>query len=438
MAQRWIADLAWLGGDDLAPDVLIEVSNRRFATIAGKTSADEADRINGIVVPGLVNTHSHAFHRLLRGRAHGHGGDFWIWRELMYETAGSLTPETYEELATAVYSEMAIAGVTSVGEFHYLHHQSRGKPYDDPNEMGHALIRAARRAGIRICLLDTGYLRGGFDDSPLHPVQERFSDSSVDAWLDRVEDLSAAYSDDDDVRVGIAPHSVRAIPQEALGQITDRSAQDTPIHIHVSEQPAENQACLEHTGLTPTGLLSSAGLLGPDTTAVHATHLTEIDVATLGDSKTGVCYCATTERDLADGIGPAAALRDAGSSISVGSDSHAVIDIFEEARGVEMHSRLTSGQRGIFAPSHLWDTATGNGSVALGFERGGLSEGAPADFVVISAQSPRTSGVTAKDGAAFIMFSATAADVLDVFVGGRKVVADSEHAEWRKTRHTLG
>ena len=438
MTERWIADLAWLGGKDLARNVLIEVSNGRFAAVTANSSTDDASRINGVVFPGLVNTHSHAFHRLLRGRTHDNGGDFWIWRQHMYEVAGSLTPETYEELATAVYSEMTLAGVTTVGEFHYLHHQAQGKFYDDPNEMGHALIRAARRSGIRICLLDTGYLRGGFDDSPLDQVQERFSDGSEDIWLDRVEALSTAYSDDHDVRVGIAPHSVRAISPDGLKRAAARAPQDTPIHIHLSEQPAENQACLQHTGTTPTGLLSDVGLLGPNTTAVHATHLTDSDVTALGDSGTGVCYCPTTERDLADGIGPAPALRDAGSPISVGSDSHAVIDILEEARGVEMHSRLSSGQRGVFAPTNLWSAATGNGSVALGFERGGLKEGAPADFVAISAESPRTTGVTAQDGAAFILFSATGADVVDVFVGGRKVVSGGEHSEWLNTRHALG
>lgn len=430
----WLAQQAWLGGESLDRDVLIEVENGVITSVLADPGSAKGVRLAGVTLPGLVNAHSHAFHRLLRGHTHRQGGDFWAWRDLMYEVASELTPESYEELATAVFVEMALAGITTVGEFHYLHHQPGGEPYQDPNEMGHSLIRAARRAGIRIGLLDAGYLTAGLDGEELHPVQQRFSDGSADSWLTRVEELGAAYRDAEDVRIGLAPHSVRAMPETALARLSERRPPATPVHIHISEQLAENQACLEATGLTPVGLLDRIGLLGPKTTAIHATHVTPSDITSLGDSKTGVCYCATTERDLADGIGPSASLHRAGSPLSVGSDSHAVVDLFEEARGVELHERLRSHQRGVFAPADLLAAATTNGAVALGFD-GGLSVGAPADFVVVSGETPRTAG--SGEHVAGIVYAATAGDVTDVIVGGNRVVSGGHHPEWETARRAL-
>lgn len=429
-----VAGVAWLGGSSLEPNVSISTED---GVIVSMDHVDEAEiTIDGIVIPGLVNAHSHAFHRMLRGRTHRQGGDFWLWRERMYELADDLTPESYEEIATAVYVEMALAGITAVGEFHYVHHQPGGRPYDDPNEMGHALIRAARRAGIKICLLDVGYFRAGFDDRPLHPYQERFSDGTVDVWLDRVERLSAEYEQARDVVIGVAPHSVRAVPSDALRRIRERVGQTMPVHIHVSEQAAENRDCLEATGMTPTRLLDEAGLLGPMTTLVHATHLSETDLVVIGRSGSCVCYCATTERDLADGLGPASDLVDAGAALAVGSDSHAVIDLFEEARGMEMHQRLRTGRRGVMDPSTLIEAATSGGSRCLGFPTAGLAVGAAADFVVIDPTSPRLAGMelTSLD---MVVFAATAADVTDTFVDGRRVVADGQHPLWDQVRPAL-
>ncbi len=354
----------------------------------------------------------------------------------MYEIAGSLTPETYERLATAVFVEMALEGITTVGEFHYVHHQPGGVPYSDANEMGHAVIRAARTAGINIALLDAGYFTAGFEDGTLHPVQTRFRDRSAETWLDRVESLHASYGGADDVVIGVAPHSVRAAPEAALRKVTHRHAEGTPIHIHVSEQPAENAECLEATGLTPTGLLAETGLLGSDTTLVHATHLTDGDITTIGSSRSMVCYCPTTERDLADGIGPAHELSAAGTALCAGSDSHAVIDMFEEARGIEMHTRLATGRRGNFSPRELMASVTANGSASLGFPPGGLQVGSPADFAVIDTDSPRLSGMdaTALDA---IVFAATSADISEVFVRGRRIVSSGQHEAWPATKPVL-
>lgn len=436
-ANTWLADAAWLGGSGLTRDVRIEIEGDVISSVEHVEDRTDATRLRGIVLPGLVNAHSHAFHRLLRGRTHRQGGDFWLWRDRMYEIAGSLTPESYEQLATAVFVEMAMSGITTVGEFHYLHHQTGGVPYSERNEMGHAMVRAARRAGVNIGLLDAGYLTGGFDRRPLHPVQERFDDGTAANWLERVDALRATYEGDRDVVVGLAPHSVRAVPETALLEVVERGGDSTSIHIHVSEQPAENRECLDATSLTPTGLLDRVGLLRPQTTLIHATHLTGDDIEAIGGAGAGVCYCATTERDLADGIGPASALSSAGAMLCVGSDSHAVIDLFEETRGVELHARLTSGRRGVFAPADLLASATTNGSVSLGFPDRRLAPGSPADFILIDPESPRLAGMEEGSSLDSIVFAATAADVSDVFVGGKRIVADRVHPLWPEARQTL-
>lgn len=437
MGRRWLAERAWLGGNTLQRDVLVTTDGDRIAEVRPEAQDPDAVPLPGIALPGLANSHSHAFHRLLRGLTHRRGGDFWAWRDLMYEVAGGLTPDLYEEVATAVFVEMALAGVTAVGEFHYLHHQPGGTRYEDRNEMGHALVRAARRAGIRIALLDAGYLRSGFDDGPLHPVQTRFSDGTVEDWMDRVAELETTYAGAGDVTIGLAPHSVRALSAEHLGRVAEGRDVERPMHIHASEQLAENEACLAATGMTPIGLLNSIGLLGPSTTVVHATHVTSEDISILGTTGTGVCYCPTTERDLADGIGPADGIFEAGSPLTVGSDSHAVIDLFEEARAVETHTRLRTGRRGTFDPGTLLETATRNGTSALGFETPGLTPGAPADFIVVNGETPRTAGFSDEEGAAAIVFSAGAADVTDVFVGSKRIVSRGIHPEWEKVRASL-
>jgi formiminoglutamate deiminase len=348
-----------------------------------------------------------------------------------------LTPDSYEQVATAVYTEMAMAGVTTVGEFHYLHHQTGGVPYTDPNEMGHSLIRAARAAGINIALLDAGYFAAGFGEAPLDEVQTRFSDGSGERWLERVDALVSAYRADPDVRIGIAPHSVRAVPESVMISVAEWHDGLLPLHIHVSEQPEENRACLEATTLTPSGVIDRVGLLGPATTMVHATHVTGRDIELISRSGANVCYCATTERDLGDGLGPSAQLAEAGVSLSVGSDSHAVIDLFEEMRGIELHARLSGGRRGVFAPEALLAAATSTGSSSLGFSGNGLEIGSPADFVVIEPDGPRLSGAIDDEGLAGVVFAATAADVSDVFVAGRRVVGDGEHPGWDRARRAL-
>jgi formiminoglutamate deiminase len=384
-----------------------------------------AEILRGLTLPGLANAHSHAFHRALRGTVQVGSGTFWTWREVMYSVADRLTPETYHALARAVYAEMALAGVTAVGEFHYVHHAPGGTPYADPNAMGEALVAAAAEAGIRITLLDTAYLSSGFGQPP-NTHQLRFSDGSAEAWAERCSVLKER----DHARIGAAIHSVRAVPARELATVA-RWAEErrAPLHVHLSEQTAENDACQEAHGCTPTRLLADHGVLGPRTTGVHNTHLTDEDIALLGGSGTGTCMCPTTERDLADGIGPAVALQRAGSPLSLGSDSHAVIDLLEEARAMELNERLRTRSRGHWTAAALLRAASPDGHAALGWDEAGTIEaGALADLTTISLDSVRTAGPLPRLGAETAVFAASAADVRHTLVGGRHVVRDGAHA----------
>jgi formiminoglutamate deiminase len=404
----------------LARGVLVTTADGRFTSVEPEAAPGDAQVLNGLVVPGLANCHSHAFHRALRGRTQTERGTFWTWREQMYAVAAALTPDTYYELAKAVYGEMLLAGITAVGEFHYLHHAPGGQRYDDPNAMGLALIAAAREVGIRMTLLDTCYVAGGIDQ-PLNEVQQRFSDGDATAWAARVAQLSG----DDDVVIGAAAHSVRGVPQDQLGAVAS-AFPDVPLHIHLSEQVAENAACLKAYGRTPAQVLDEAGFLSGRTSAVHATHLTDVDVGLLGSSATYSCFCPTTERDLADGIGPSVQLRDAGSPLTLGSDSHAMIDLFEEMRAVELNERLGSQERGHWSAAELLKTATADGHRSIGFEDAGLIQtGARADLVAIRLDTARTAGTGGT--LETVVFAASAADVCDVVVSGNHLVADSKH-----------
>jgi formiminoglutamate deiminase len=430
---RWHAERAWLGGDRVAGDVLIETRDDRITAVEpGRAAGPGARRLPGLVLPGLANAHSHAFHRALRGRTQGGRGDFWSWRERMYQVAARLEPDTYHALARATYAEMALAGVTAVGEFHYLHHPpgSVGARYADPNAMGQALAAAAGDAGIRLTLLDTCYLQADVDGSPLEGPQLRFGDGDADRWAGRADRLAGSLgAGPDAVRVGAAVHSVRAVPPPAMAAVAAwAGARGAPLHLHLSEQPRENQACLAVTGRTPAGLCADTGVLGRRTTAIHATHLTGEDVGLLGGSGTGVCLCPTTERDLADGIGPAARLAAAGAPLCLGSDSHAVVDLFEEARAVELDERLATLRRGQHRPADLLAAATGQGMRAIGWEEAGaLEPGRLADLVAVRLDSPRLAGAPAGDLLAAVVFAATAADVSHVVAGGRLLVADGRH-----------
>ena len=421
----YLLERAWVDGA-VHDDVLVEIEDGRFASVIADTSSSEEPgrlpptRLPGLTVPGLANGHSHAFHRALRGRTQRGRGTFWTWRDQMYDVAARLDPDTYLELATVTYREMVAAGITAVGEFHYLHHQPDGTPYDDPNAMGHALVEAAARAGLRVTLLDTCYLSSGFGEAPLG-AQVRYDDRSAEAWAARV----AGLQDTGHARVAAAIHSVRAVPRDQLPTVVAAAA-GKPLHVHLSEQVAENDACRAAYGLTPTEVLDEAGALGPLTTAVHATHLTDDDVERLGGSATYACFCPTTERDLGDGIGPSTALRDAGSPLTLGSDSHAVIDLFEEMRAVELDERLATQRRGHWTAADLLAAATRHDSLGWS-DAGAIAVGRRADLVTVATDRVRTAGTGSDEHTA--VFAAVAEDVTHVVADGRVVLREGDREQ---------
>ncbi len=389
-----------------------------------------ATRLAGLTLPGLANAHSHAFHRALRGATQAGHGTFWTWRDLMYEVAARLTPASYLDLATAVYAEMALAGVTCVGEFHYLHHQAGGAPYADPNEMGLALIEAAGRAGLRMTLLDTCYLSGGLrpdgEPLPLTGAQQRFGDGDAGrlggAGQRPPRPARRPGPARPSTRCGRCRPASSARSWRGRGSAALRCTSTCP-----SSAPRTRPAW-PPTARTPAGVLHQADALGPLTTAVHATHLSAADLALLGRTGSYACFCPTTEADLADGIGPARALAAAGSALTVGSDSQAVIDLFEEARRIELGERLVTQERGHFTAARLAAAATADGHASLGWpDAGQLAAGWLADLVTVSLDTPRTAGTTAAHALESVMFSATAADVREVVTGGRTVVRDGRH-----------
>ena len=433
MSQTYWLERAWLGDGGVASGVLATVDDGCFTGVETGVAGPPrgAKRLAGLTIPGLANCHSHAFHRALRGRTQRERGTFWTWREQMYSVAEKLTPDSYYELARATYREMVAAGITSVGEFHYLHHGPDGTPYDDPNAMGLALVQAARDTGIRIALLDTCYLEAGIGRPP-EGVQVRYSDGDAEAWQKRVDDLASHAGPSDRhpvVVVGAAIHSVRAVPRDQMADVVEwTQRRQAPLHMHLSEQVAENESCLAAYGITPTALFQEVGALGPLTSAVHATHLTAPDVAMLGESRTYSCLCPTTERDLGDGVGPSRLLNQAGSPLTLGSDSHAVIDMFEEMRAVELDERLTTQKRGHWSADELIAAATYDGHRSLGFpDAGRIAVGARADLVTLDTSTPRTAGTGAD--AETVVFAATGADAVHVVADGRVVATRDDHRQ---------
>jgi formiminoglutamate deiminase len=446
MTRRWLAELAWLPGQGLRRDVLIEAEGDRFTSVSPSNaplsspapptpSAPAApERLTGLTLPGFANGHSHAFHRALRATTQAGQGTFWTWRERMYEVAARLDPDSYLQLARAVYAEMTLAGMSCVGEFHYLHHQPDGRPYADPNAMSQALVQAAAEAGLRLTLLDTCYLTGGLDSSgvlPLAAPQRRFSDRDALRWADRVDELKldehgliSPYA-----RAGAAIHSVRAVPPEHMHPVVAWARQlGAPLHVHMSEQRAENEACRAVYGVSPTRLLYDEDVLGPRTTVVHATHVAAADLDLLGGAQVFACLCPTTERDLGDGLAPARPLATAGCTLTLGTDSQAVVDLLEEARGIEYAERLARRSRGHFGAEDLLRAATSAGHASLGWpEAGDIAPGAWADLVTVSLDSVRTAGARPELALEAAIFGATAADVRNVVISGRDVVRDGVH-----------
>jgi formiminoglutamate deiminase len=428
MTARYFCDYAWVGGATTEADVLISTAGDRIVAVdPGADRPPDAVHLRGLTLPGFANAHSHAFQRALRGRTQAGRGTFWTWREEMYRTAGALTPESYYHLARATYAEMALAGVTAVGEFHYVHHRPGGALYPDANAMGRALLAAAGDAGLRITLIDACYLESG-PGRPPEGAQLSFADGSAQAWTERVGELVM----DEPIagaRLGAAVHSVRAVPPLSAELVARFSrAHGLPLHFHLSEQVGENETAQAAYGLSPTELLGAAGALTPGSVAVHATHLSARDEVLLAGSGVGICMCPTTEQDLGDGIGPARRLASAGLPIALGSDSQAVIDPFQEMRSLEYDERLATHARGHWTAAELLAAATASGHLAIGWpEAGRLSVGALADLVTVNLSSPRLAGGDVDHLVDLAVFSACAADVTHVVSSGKVVVAEGRH-----------
>ncbi len=383
-------------------------------------------RLGGkIIIPGLVNAHSHAFQRAIRGVVQHMGGtndDFWSWRTAMYGVAGALTPETIGPISRLAFLEMALGGVTAVGEFHYVHHQANGRPYDDPNELAHRVIQAARDVGIRIALLRVSYSTSAIG-VPARPEQRRFCDVSPEASLTALSRLADAS--DEHVRIGLAPHSIRAVPESWLRVL---ASFEGVVHAHVAEQPAEVLQCMNTLGRSPLAVFADSGLVSERFTAVHLTWPSDGDLVRLATAKGTVCVCPTTEYDLGDGIFP---IHEWLGSVCVGTDSHARIDIMEEARLAHTVGRARAGRRGIGGERPAFgivQSACEGGARSLGFESG-IAVGKPADLVAFDLCSAPFLGV---DPLEAVGFGSGANNVTDVWVGGREIVRDGHHARHRE------
>jgi len=401
--------------------------------------------------PGLANAHSHTFQRLFRGRAEGRaaGGDtFWTWREQMYRAAAFVSPEDAYDVARAAFLEMVCAGITLVGEFHYLHRDSSGGAYGDANLLGHQVVAAAQSVGLRICLLRSAYFRAGFELPP-HPGQRRFYEKPEE-YLRNLDDLAAKYVGVENVTVGAAPHSIRAVPLDRLREIAGAadSLWNMPLHMHISEQIGENAACQGEYGLTPVSLVREHGILTPRTTLIHAIHLADEEFVTVAASGATICSCPTTERNLGDGIFPADTAARLGIPVAFGTDSQAQIDIFEDARQLEYHLRLQQQQRGILdakaregwatqesIESLLFRSASARGYVSLGLSGGSLAAGQPADFFTVDLNDLSILGMGEESLAAQAVFSLEKSAVRDVVVQGKLILENGRHARAGEIRH---
>lgn len=445
MSQAWLPDLVYTDGR-FRPGLAV-VCDERVVELKRADEVVDAIRLKSrALLPGLVNAHSHAFQRVIRGRTERRSqytsDSFWTWREQMYAAANRLTPEEIYSASRMAFLEMALAGITAVGEFHYLHHAPGGSPYSDPNLIGREVIRAAHDVGIRIALLRVAYARAGYQREP-DPRQVRFIESSPDVYLKNLEQLLAAPElKQGEAWVGVAPHSVRAVPLDYAKTIVEfAKARELVVHMHVAEQTAEVAACIEEYRRSPVALLETEGLLSKKFTAVHAIHVTSKAVSAIADAGARVCACPTTERNLGDGVVPVDEYFNQGVQVSLGTDSQTQIDLLEDARELEYHLRLQRMSRNVLATADTKDTdesalarrlfecATVNGASSIGFEGGILEPGAPADFFTVDLDDPSIAGSTPENLLANVVFSLSRAAVRDVVVGGKRIVADGRHAQ---------
>jgi formimidoylglutamate deiminase len=413
----WLPDLIYTGGKFEAGLAMVVDENGVIA----RFSRDEEDlktavRLPGrAILPGLVNVHSHTFQRVIRGRTEHRTAakkdTFWSWRESMYHAANAMSPDDIYRAARMAFLEMALSGITAVGEFHYVH-QDLG--------VAQAILRAGEEIGLRVTLLRTAYVRAGWQKAP-DPGQARFLTPAVDQYLADTDTLIA-----EGARVGVAPHSVRAVPLEYLCAVAAYArSRGLPMHMHVSEQPAEVEACVAEYGLRPVELLDRHGVLDERFTAVHAIHITDEEAGFLGRST--VCACPTSERNLGDGAVPADKLFAAGARICFGSDSNVQIDLLEDARELEYHLRMDKLERAVLDTARLFESATESGARSLSGPGGSLAPGRAADFFTLDMNDCSVAGADAGSLLAHVVYSMEKTAVRDVCVAGQLVLRDGRH-----------
>jgi formimidoylglutamate deiminase len=441
--QSWLPDLIYTGGRFQRDLALVCDEVGRILRLAPDGEVEGAIRLkNRALLPGLTNAHSHAFQRVIRGRTEHRSGNvkdsFWTWREMMYRAATRLRPEDIYDVSRMAFLEMALSGITAVGEFHYIHHAPDGNPYDDPNLMAKEVVRAARDVGLRIALLRVAYARSGWQTEP-NPKQARFVEEDPDLYLDHVEQLRLDLANmEGEAWVGVAPHSVRAVPLAYLKEVVRfGNEQKLPIHMHVAEQPAEVSACIEEYGRSPVALLATEGLLSERFTGVHVIHVTAKAARMLADARAMVCACPTTERNLGDGVVPADSFFQQGIRVSLGTDSQVQIDLLEDARELEYHLRLQKMERAVLTSEEdephsalaerLFDCATINGAESIGAPNGTLEPGRSADFFTVDLDDPVIAGSSEDDLLSNIVFALSRTAVRDVVIGGKRIVEDGRH-----------
>ncbi len=440
--ESWLPDLIYADGKFHSGRV-IACDERGFIAPSGSEIAAPTHFKNRAILPGLVNAHSHAFQRVIRGRTEYRTSEskdsFWTWREMMYSAAQRLTAEDVYDASRMAFLEMALSGITSVGEFHYLHHAPDGETYEDPNLLAKQVIRAAQDVGLRIALLRVAYARSGFETES-NPRQQRFIEVDPDTYLKNLEQLIADLGSSATAWTGLAPHSARAVPLDYLRTvIAFGNNKNLPVHMHVAEQPAEIAACIAEYGRSPVALLATEGLLTEHFTAVHAIHVSPKGVVMMAQARALVCACSTTERNLGDGVVPVDLYFQNEVRVALGTDSHVQIDLLEDARELEYNLRLQKMERAVLSletdqnrsalAARLFECATLRGAESIGSPGGNLNEGRAADFFTIDLDDPSIAGATEDDLLPSVVFSLSRTAVKDVFVGGKRIVEDGRHSQ---------
>lgn len=421
-------------------DVAVTITDGRISDVRSDTPPGSADERHAIAIPGMANVHSHAFQRAMAGRAEHRGpeaDDFWTWREAMYRVALAVSPDDVEAIAAQLYAEMLEAGFTRVGEFHYLHHDPDGRPYDNPAEMAERLLAAAATAGIGITILPSFYAHGDFGGAPAAPGQRRFL-NDIDGFADILARTRRAAAGLFGAQVGVAPHSLRAVAPGELAALA-AMAGNGPIHIHAAEQQKEVTACRAWSGQTPVAWLLDNADVGPGWCLIHATHMDEAETQALARSGAVAGLCPITEANLGDGIFSADAFLGAGGRIAIGSDSNVLIDTAAELRQLEYSQRLRDRMRNVLvAPGRscgrtLYDAALTGGAQALAQGEAGIAAGSAADIVALRADHPALDGLSGDRLLDAFIFAARGA-IDNVWAGGVKRVVDGRHVDRGRIR----